>query len=429
MSAVLTEPVGIEALPSSKPAFLRRVRIRGYKSIASCDVTLEPLTVLVGRNGSGKSNFLDALAFLRDLMTHGAREAVKLHGGHEAVWHVNSRGSRLCIEADASFSALTALSGPGHTSYEPWRGTFAAELGLSPTAYPAILRERGALTNEQGTRQVSFTAEGGRVAWDGDPLGAQVSEWANQDKAFLSTLMSAPFEGLHQGLQAMLTYNFSHDAIRRPQKPSRGGFLDRDGGNLASVIETTRDIDEGAVRRVGQYLNAITRSVAFERVVRSGGYETMLFRVPVADNGHGTAVELPAAGMSDGTLRALAGLMAAYQAASPHASPSLVAIEEPETSLHPAAMHALVDAFDEATLRTQVLLTTHSADLLDNPTIKPENVRAVRMIDGQTIIAPLDEANFEIVRRKLNTLGGLEREDRLEADLDEMDRHQQGPPL
>src|SRR5690242_20517167 len=59
-----------------KRPFLRRVHIRGYKSIAFCDVTLEPLTILVGRNASGKSSFLDALAFLRDLMNMRATEAV-----------------------------------------------------------------------------------------------------------------------------------------------------------------------------------------------------------------------------------------------------------------------------------------------------------------------------------------------------------------
>ena len=52
------------APPAHKPAFLRRVIIEGYKSIAHCDVTLEPLTIFVGRNASGKSNFLDALSFL-----------------------------------------------------------------------------------------------------------------------------------------------------------------------------------------------------------------------------------------------------------------------------------------------------------------------------------------------------------------------------
>src|ERR1700689_2719791 len=69
----------------SKPPFLRRVRIRGYKSIAFCDVTLEPLTILVGRNASGKSNFLDALAFLRDAMASGVAEALKRRGGVRGI--------------------------------------------------------------------------------------------------------------------------------------------------------------------------------------------------------------------------------------------------------------------------------------------------------------------------------------------------------
>jgi predicted ATPase len=115
-------------------------------------------------------------------------------------------------------------------------------------------------------------------------------------------------------------------------------------------------------------------------------------------------------------------LVAAFQNVPPDRSPSLVAIEEPETSLHPAAMRALVDALDEATLRTQILLTTHSAEMLDNPTIKPENVRVVEMVDGQTMIAPVDEASVEIVRRKLDTLGGLERQNQLQPDLDDLDR-------
>src|ERR1700722_12351433 len=68
-----------------KRPFLRRVRIRGYKSIAFCDVTLEPLTVLVGRNGAGKSNFLDALAFLRDAMETNVTEAIKRHGGWSSI--------------------------------------------------------------------------------------------------------------------------------------------------------------------------------------------------------------------------------------------------------------------------------------------------------------------------------------------------------
>src|SRR5713226_7128750 len=76
MATAPTEDPVHEIYEQAKPPFLRRVRIRGYKSIAFCDVTLEPLTILVGRNASGKSNFLDALAFLRDATSYNLAEAI-----------------------------------------------------------------------------------------------------------------------------------------------------------------------------------------------------------------------------------------------------------------------------------------------------------------------------------------------------------------
>src|SRR6185437_7377491 len=113
--------------------------------------------------------------------------------------------------------------------------------------------------------------------------------------------------------------------------------------------------------------------------------------------------------------------VAAFQIILP-TGPALVGIEAPETALHPAAMRALVDALDEATLRTQILLTTHNAELLDNPTIKPENLRVVQLVEGKTVIGPVDDATIEIVARHLSTLGGLERENQLEPDLDDQER-------
>ena len=95
----------------AKPPFLRRVRIRGYKSIAFCDVPLEPLTILVGRNASGKSNFLDALAFLRDVVHLGLGEAVKRHGGHDAIPCRLANGSTVRIEIESSFLASVSIPG------------------------------------------------------------------------------------------------------------------------------------------------------------------------------------------------------------------------------------------------------------------------------------------------------------------------------
>src|SRR5437879_13571349 len=87
----------------AKTPFLRRVRIRGYKSIAFCDVKLEPLTILVGRNASGKSNFLDALAFLGDALQLNVSEAINRHGGFPAILCRSVEASALSFEIDASF--------------------------------------------------------------------------------------------------------------------------------------------------------------------------------------------------------------------------------------------------------------------------------------------------------------------------------------
>jgi predicted ATPase len=172
---------------------------------------------------------------------------------------------------------------------------------------------------------------------------------------------------------------------------------------------------------VAQFLEAIVPGVAGFETVKYGEFETVQFLMKARD-GHAPE-RFDAANMSDGTLRALAALVAAYQLHPTNAS-GFVAIEEPETSLHPGATNALVDALDEATLRKQILITTHSTEILDNPTIRPENIRVVQSVDGRTMIGRLDEASIEIVRDRVNTLGGLERDNLLELDLDDRKRQE-----
>ena len=152
-----------------------------------------------------------------------------------------------------------------------------------------------------------------------------------------------------------------------------------------------------------------------------GEYETIRFRL--RNEARESPLEFDAASMSDGTLRALAALMAAFQIVLPHGFPSVVGIEEPETALHPAAMRALVDALDDATQRTQILLTTHSADLLSGRDISPGQILVVRNRSGQTHITPVDPASREIIEKELDSLADLQRMDML--DLDEADLERQ----
>src|SRR5687767_4086805 len=115
----------------AKPPFLRRVRIRGYKSIAFCDVTLEPLTVLVGRNASGKSNFLDALAFLRDMMGTNITEAAQRHGGWPYIL------SRSVSSGEIAFELELGLEPDSHlNSTAPRSAEYGIVFGRGPSGLP-----------------------------------------------------------------------------------------------------------------------------------------------------------------------------------------------------------------------------------------------------------------------------------------------------
>jgi predicted ATPase len=399
----------------TKPPFLRRVRIRGYKSIAFCDVILEPLTVLVGRNASGKSNFLDALAFLRVALETNITEATKRHGGWHSILSRHSSDGQISIEIELSNSVYEFVLREG------------------PYGTPILIHEKFQSTERSDDSNSHFDRNG---AYDGSQKHVNY-KWSfhhpeipcsqvpnpRPDRLWLDSFGKPPFIDMADGLRFSGYYNFSPRQMRQLQKPEPGSMLTENGQNIASVIESTREIDEDTISRVGAYLSAVVNEVEKFDIIHYGEYETVRFRLRSSQSN--STLEFDAASMSDGTLRGLAALVAAFQIHVPFRPPTIIGIEEPETSLHPAAMRALVDALDEATARTQIILTTHSAEMLDNPTIRPENVRVVEMIDGQTMIAPVDEASLNIIRRKLNTLGGLERDNLLELDLDDLDRQKQ----
>ena len=274
----------------TKPPFLRRVRIRGYKSIAFCDVALEPLTIFVGRNASGKSNFLDALAFLRDVVVKGVHEAVKLHGGRDAVPCRLRDASRVSIEIEAGYTPQ------GETA--PWTAHFAVEIDFHQKTSPRIVREHLRLGSAKTTRWTGcYTVEEGRVGWCGGSNVQAIHEWPNADRVLLGVYGVPRSWNSLERVESIQTYNFNPETIRRPQKPAPGGFLERDGSNLASTIETTGEVEEWAIKRAGRYLAAITNTAEFARVIRSGGYETLRFHV--ARNGDGQPLEFDAASMSD----------------------------------------------------------------------------------------------------------------------------------
>jgi predicted ATPase len=439
-----------EADEHTMPPFLRRVRIRGYKSIGFCDVRLQPLTILVGRNAAGKSNFLDALAFFRDTMDFGVAEAVKRRNGWASVLSRTSPRQTIEIEVETAFTcgrpcgrisdqhgpSLTRASGAGpppDLTGISFTATYRLEFATGPHSVPVIRTELLDIRDETRQLDGGFEVRGGIIQrWQTEPdsspplsLPHVVELLAFQRPEFplLSVIGTQPFVELGEGLRSMGFYNFHPDAIRALQKPTPGRLLEKDGRNLASVIEELKEIEEESVERVKDYLASIAGEVGTFFVDRYGEYETVRFRL------RGSSPEAPlefdAAGMSDGTLRVLAALVAAFQIVLPHGYPGVVGIEEPETALHPAAMQALVDALDDATQRTQILLTSHSGDLLTGRDITPGQVLVVRNRAGQTHLTPVDPASREIIQKELYSLADLQRMDKLDLDEADLKRQEQ----
>jgi predicted ATPase len=188
-------------------------------------------------------------------------------------------------------------------------------------------------------------------------------------------------------------------------------ILDPDGENTASVLDRLSHTQEATKARIDQYLRAIVPGLERVEASEFRSYKLLNFYFSVADSPKPYA--FLASAMSDGTLRALALLVALFQNAGSDARVPLIAIEEPETGLHPAATAVLLDAIREASESVQVVVTSHSTDLLDSPGVPSDAIRAVSWENGQTEIMGIDRASRSALHDQLYTAGELLRMGRL----------------
>jgi predicted ATPase len=404
-------------------AYVRRVTIRNYKSIGKCAVTLGHFTVLVGRNGSGKSNFLDALRFVTDGLQTSLDHAVKSRGGIDAVrrlstGHPRNFAVRLEIDLPDSHTAMygfevAARKGGGfivkderlrvlksrgevHAQYAVEEGTvIAPSNGTLPPRSPDLLCHLEA-----------NNAEANRI---------RVLPPATSDRLYLVTVSGLPeFRPVYDVLVSMGFYNLSPEAMKELQSPDAGELLHRDGSNIASVIARLGRDQPDLKDRIKEYLSKIVPGIVDVDRVPLGPRETLEFRQKV--EGSESPWRFYAASMSDGTLRALGALVAVTQLASPTSPVSLVGIEEPEAALHPAAAGALMDALREAASRTQIVVTTHSPDLLEQVNHETEDLLAVQSREGNTEIGPVEPASRRAMKDHLYSAGELLRMDQLAPD-------------
>lgn len=202
--------------PSKTSVLLHRVRLKNYRSIGACDVSLGPLAFLVGPNGSGKSNFLDALRLTAEGLRTSLEHALRDRGGIAEVrrrsgGHPTHFGIRLDMMLPDAVPA-----------------SYAFQVGAAKGGAFVLQREECQVGN------ASYLVQDGQLSRASEPIMPPVAT----DRFYLVAAAGLPaFRPAYDALSRMAFMNPVPDVIRTPQPPDPGERVARDGRNLASVVD------------------------------------------------------------------------------------------------------------------------------------------------------------------------------------------------
>ena len=387
---------------------ITRVQVKNFRSIASADVSLGPLTVLVGRNGAGKSAFVDVLSFVRDALQHNLDYAFSKRNGMMSLrrWSPNK-----FYELEVYLTVDMGLYGVADYGFTI-ESTRSENKGQVKREFFQIVG--GAYENS------SYEVRDGK--WE--HAGAFLQNWnvntspLQTENLLLPFLAISAFPEFRVLLDAIngSTYSLFPNTLREPQAISNEKRLAENGANFASALH---DVQEGGefIADLRLALRRVADGVQDVRTQQLGGY--LLVELCHSDlTKLGSGNQKPWFDLvqeSDGTVRMLALLTALYQ----QNPPPFLALEEPEISLHPGALAVLADVIKEASLRQQVIITTQSPDLISH--FKPNELRVVERVDGATEIGPLDTRQRKAIVEKLFSAGDLLRVEGLHREPAEPD--------
>ena len=211
-----------------------------------------------------------------------------------------------------------------------------------------------------------------------------------------------------QFLSEMCVYRIESAALREMQNPDAGSRLRSDGSNAASVLRRIERESPDDWQTIRELLESIVPGTIGVDSKKHGDKLSLEFTQQWPES---KKVRFKAYNMSDGTLRALGLLTAVFQ----RPSPSVLVLEEPEATMHPGALGTILDLLRHANRFMQVIVTTHSPDILDAKWIEDRHLRIVGWETGATCVSPVSEATRGVLRDRLMGAGELMRSNALTA--------------
>lgn len=345
---------------------ITRVRIEGYRSLKSVDLVPGRITVLIGANGSGKSNLLAVLRMVALMRTQSLRRFVGEQGGASALLHY----------------------GPKVTKEISLRLEFAQDTGAN--AYGARLGYAAGDTLLYLDETVEYRPAA-KSEFKSIALGAGHSESRLEEEAQKSGAITA--RAVRWWLSRLNFFHF-HDTsplspLRQNARQADDQYLRSDGSNLAAFLQRLANSeaqeDQAAWKRIGMLVRQVApyvKRLAPDLVDSDKPQSSAVRLYWVDDRDHRFDVH----DFSDGTLRAIALITALAQPVS--RLPAFVSIDEPELGLEPAVITLLVSLVRSVAPHCQVLLATQSPALLDH--FNASEVLVAERQEGATQFRRLD---------------------------------------
>ncbi|MCZ7541562.1 MAG: AAA family ATPase [Anaerolineae bacterium] len=398
---------------------LTKIEALNYRALRHISQTLRPFQVLVGPNASGKSTFLDVIAFVADLINKPTlADAVYARANdiRDLTWNHSSEWLELAIEVDIPPSIL---SRPQLTQYRRLRyevrigvqedgsevAILAETLWLAPSSsVPPANHAQPRLFPSEPSVPPRITAEPDRrmpAGWrkvvnkiersGNDYFRAETTEWNNMFRLGprRSALANLPEDEsrfpaatwfkryISEGVQRIV---LNSEAMRRPSPPHSPRSFLPDGSNLPWVID---DLKQKHPKRLSLWVEHLRTALPDVRSIDTVERPEDRHRYLVLE--YETGLRVPSWLVSDGTLRMMALTILAYL---PDVK-GIYLIEEPENGIHPRAVEAVFQSLSSV-YDAQVLLATHSPVILS--LTKPEQLLCfARTPAGETDIVPGDE--------------------------------------
>jgi len=314
-------------MPDSQNTHLHRVKIEGFKSIKKLDLTMNPINILIGANGAGKSNFISLFTFLRQLSEGKLQSYVEKQGFANTFFHFGAKNTeKIVVDLSVGSNGYHAEFSYGATNdslvFEDEYCTFSST-GSHPYRVKGNLGESGIIPSGKATS--------GRV------------------KKYTREYM-----------QKCRVYHF-HDTsptagFKQAQDQNASSYLYSDASNLAPFLRFLRQHWEKNYQDIVAAIQTVTPFFHDFYLEPQGaeGEGKLLLRWIHRD--HGTPFS--ANQLSDGTARFIC--MAALFLQPEFMRPNTIVLDEPELGLHPAALDVLADIVKSVSKTNQVVCSTQS---------------------------------------------------------------------